>query len=160
MWGFHFTGIVTIAPACDTWTMSWTTCCRNAAILNLQTPDLFGSYIQATLNSTTAPCNSSPSFTSQPIPYVCVNQLVNYNYGVVETDGDSLHYSLINAMDAGAVNLTYVAGYSAALPIPGITINPATGALSFTPTMLGNFVVVVLVQEYDSNGNLIGTVMR
>ena len=38
MWGFHFTGTVTLAPACDTWTMSWTTCCRNAAILNLQTP--------------------------------------------------------------------------------------------------------------------------
>lgn len=160
MWGFHFTGTVTLAPACDTWTMSWTTCCRNAAILNLQTPDVFGSYIQATLNSVTAPCNSSPSFTSQPIPYVCVNQQVNYNYGVVETDGDSMYYSLINAMDANAVNLAYVAGYSASSPIPGITINPITGVLTFTPTMLGNFVVVVLVQEYDSNGNLIGTVMR
>ena len=160
MWGFHFTGTVTLAPACDTWTMSWTTCCRNAAILNLQTPDLFGSYIEATLNSVTAPCNNSPSFTSQPIPYVCVNQQVNYNYGVVETDGDSLYYSLINAMDANAVNLAYVVGYSATSPIPGITVNPITGVLSFTPTMLGNFVVVVLVQEYDSNGNLIGTVMR
>lgn len=160
MWVFHFTGTVTLSPACDTWTMSWTTCCRNAAILNLQSPDLYGSYIQATLNSVTDPCNNSPSFTSQPIPYVCANQLVNYNYGVVETDGDSLYYSLINAMDAGAVNLVYTAGYSATSPIPGITIDPTTGVLSFTPTMLGNFVVVVLVQEYNNNGELIGTVMR
>lgn len=157
---FHFTGPVTLSPACDTWTMSWNTCCRNAAILNLQSPDLFGSYIEATLNSTTAPCNNSPSFTSQPIPYVCINQLVNYNYGVIETDGDSLYYSLVNAMDAGAVNLTYVSGYSSTSPIPGISVNPVTGVLSFTPTMLGNFVVVVMVKEYDSNGNLIGTVMR
>lgn len=160
MWVFSFTGTVTLAPPCDTWTMSWTTCCRNAAILNLVTPSSFGSYIEATLNSATAPCNNSPAFTAQPIPYVCQGQLVNYSYGVVETDGDSLYYSFIGAMDAGGTPLTYSAGYSATAPIPGITINPTTGMLTFTPTTLGNFVVVVRVQEYDSNGNLIGTVMR
>jgi gliding motility-associated-like protein len=160
MWVFNFTGIVTLAPPCDTWTMSWTVCCRNNAILNLVTPASFGSYIEATLNSATAPCNNSPAFTAQPIPYVCQNQLVNYSYGVVETDGDSLYYSLIGAMDAGGTLLAYSPGYSATSPIPGIVIDPATGMLTFTPTTLGNYVVVVLVQEYDSNGNLIGTVMR
>ncbi|MCW3103558.1 MAG: gliding motility-related protein [Bacteroidetes bacterium] len=160
MWVFSFTGTVTLAPPCDTWTMSWTTCCRNAAILNLVTPSSFGSYIEATLHSGTAPCNNSPAFTAQPIPYVCQGQLVNYSYGVVETDGDSLYYSFIGAMDAGGTPLAYSPGYSATSPIPGITINPTTGMLTFTPTTLGNFVVVVLVQEYDSNGNLIGTVMR
>ncbi len=160
MWVFHFTGTVTLTPPCDTWTMSWTTCCRNAAILNLTSADSYGSYIEATLNSVTDSCNNSPSFTSQPIPYVCANQLVSYNYGIVETDGDSLYYSLINAMDAGATLLAYTSGYSASLPIPGIAINQNTGLLTFTPTTLGNFVVVILVQEYDGNGNLIGTVMR
>ncbi len=160
MWVFHFTGIVTLSPQCDTWTMSWTTCCRNAAILNITGADNFGSYIQATLNSITDSCNNSPSFTSQPIPYVCANQQVVYNYGIVETDGDSLYYSLIDAMDAGGVILTYAPGYSAAAPIPGITIDQTTGLLTFTPTTLGNFVVVILVQEYDNSGNLIGTVMR
>lgn len=160
MWVFSFTGTVTLAPPCDTWNMSWTVCCRNNAILNLVTPSSFGSYIEATLNSATAPCNNSPAFTAQPIPYVCINQLVNYSYGVVETDGDSLYYSLVGAMDAGGTTLAYSGGYSATSPIPGITVDPNTGALTFTPTTLGNFVVVVLVQEYDSNGNLIGTVMR
>ncbi|MFY9309013.1 MAG: gliding motility-associated C-terminal domain-containing protein [Bacteroidia bacterium] len=160
MWVFYYTGVVTLAPPCDTWTMSWNTCCRNAAILNLDSPDSQGSYIEATLNSATAACNNSPSFTSQPIPYVCANQAVNYNYGIVETDGDSLHYSLVNAMDVGPINLTYSSGYSATSPIPGITVNPTTGVLSFTPTAIGNFVVVVLVEEFDDNGMLIGTVMR
>ena len=160
MWVFHFTGTVTLTAPCDTWKMSWTTCCRNAAILNLVTPSSFGSYIEATLNSVTSTCNNSPTFTSQPIPYVCSGQLVNYNYGVVETDGDSLYYSLINAMDAGATFLAYTAGYSATSPIPGIVIDPTTGQLTFTPVTLGSFVVVVLVKEYDSSGNLIGTVMR
>lgn len=160
MWVFNFTGIVTLAPPCNTWNLSWTTCCRNGAIVNLVTPASFGSYINATINSATDSCNNSPYFTSQPIPYVCQGQLVNYNYGVVEADGDSLYFSLINAMDAGGTFLTYSAGYSATSPIPGIVIDPNTGQLTFTPMTLGNFVVVVLVQEYDAAGNLIGTVMR
>ncbi|MBL0327974.1 MAG: gliding motility-associated C-terminal domain-containing protein [Bacteroidetes bacterium] len=160
MWLFNFTGVVTLAPPCDTWTMSWEVCCRNGAIVNLVTPASLGSYIEATINSATDSCNNSPYFTSQPIPYVCQGQLVNYNYGVVEADGDSLHFSLINAMGAGGTLLTYTAGYSATSPIPGITIDPLTGQLTFTPMTLGNFVVVVLVEEFDAAGNLIGTVMR
>jgi gliding motility-associated-like protein len=160
MWVFHFTGTVTLAPPCDTWNMSWTTCCRNGAILNLVTPSSQSSYIEATLHSVTSLCNNSPYFTSQPIPYVCQGQLVNYNYGVVETDGDSLSFSLINAMGTGATLLAYSAGYSATSPIPGIVIDPITGQLTFTPLTIGSFVVVVLVKEYDSSGNLIGTVMR
>ncbi|MCC6838395.1 MAG: gliding motility-associated C-terminal domain-containing protein, partial [Bacteroidia bacterium] len=74
MWVFNYSGIVTLAPPCDTWTMSWQTCCRNNAVTNV-TPN--NSYIEATLNSGTAACNSSPSFTAQPIPYVCANQPVS-----------------------------------------------------------------------------------
>jgi gliding motility-associated-like protein len=159
MWVFHYTGTVTLAP-CNSWTMSWEVCCRNNAVLNITNASSFGSYIEASLNNASFSCDNSPSFTAQPIPYVCQGQVVNYSYGVTEADGDSLYYSLINAMDAGGTLLTYAAGYSATSPIPGITINPFTGMLTFTPSTLGNFVVVVLVEEYDSNGNLIGTVMR
>lgn len=159
MWIFSYTGIVTLAPPCDTWTMSWSTCCRNLAITNLSSASS-NYYIEATLNSATATCNSSPAFTAQPIPYVCVGQAVNYSYGVVETDGDSLYYSLISAMDGAGINSTYNAGYSGTSPIPGIVINPNTGLVTFTSGSLGNYVVVILVQEYDSAGNLIGTVMR
>lgn len=159
MWIFSYTGVVTLSPACDTWTMSWTTCCRNLAITNVSSASS-NYYIEATLNSATAPCNNSPSFTAQPIPYVCSGQPVNYSYGVVETDGDSLYYSLIPAMDGAGTPSSYNPSYSGTSPIPGIVIDPHTGLVSFTPTTLGNFVVVILVQEYDSNGHLVGTVMR
>lgn len=157
MWLFSYTGIVTLAPPCDTWTMSWSTCCRNSAITNVTS---FNYYIEATLNSATAACNSSPQFTAQPIPYVCLGQVVNYSYGVIEADGDSLYYSLTPALDAAGVPVTYAAGYSGTSPIPGITIDPITGLVTFTPGLLGNFVVAILVQEYDSAGNLVGSVMR
>ncbi len=160
MWVFNYTGTVTLSPTCNTWTMSWTTCCRNNAILNLTNPGSLDSYLEATMNSATDSCNNSPSFTAQPIPYVCINQQVNYSYGVVETDGDSLYYSLVNALGAGGTLLAYNPGYTAGSPIPGIAVDPLTGQLTFTPTTLGNFVVVVMVQEYDSNGNLLGTTMR
>jgi len=157
MWIFNYTGVVTLSPACDTWTMSWQTCCRNNAVTNV-TPN--NSYVEATLNSATAPCNSSPSFTAQPIPYVCANQPVSYSYGVIETDGDSLYYSITPALENSGLPCTYIAPYSGTSPIPGIFIDPNTGLLTFTPTTIGNFVVAVLVQEYDSNGNLVGSVMR
>lgn len=159
MWVFSYVDTVTLPP-CDTWTMSWSTCCRNGAIVNLSSPDSQDSYLEATLNSATDSCNSSPVFTSQPIPYVCINQPVNYNYGVVESDGDSLHYSLIAAMNGSGNNLNYTNGYSSSSPISGISIDPNTGLLTFTPTTIGNFVVVILVEEFDSQGNLIGSVMR
>lgn len=152
-----YSGVVTLSPACDTWTMSYSTCCRNTAIDNVSGANY---YIEATLNSTTAPCNSSPYFTAQPIPYVCTGQPVNYSYGVVEPDGDSLYYSLIDALDAAGVSSTYYPGYSGTSPLPGTTINSSTGLLSFTPTAIGNYVFVILVQEYDASGNLVGTVMR
>ncbi|MCX6294591.1 MAG: hypothetical protein NTX97_00765, partial [Bacteroidetes bacterium] len=157
MWLFSYTGVVTLAPPCDTWTMSWSTCCRNSAIINVTS---FNIYIEATLNSATAACNSSPQFTAQPIPYVCLGQVVNYSYGVIEADGDSLYYSLTPALDAAGIPSTYAAGYSGTSPIPGMTIDPVTGLVTFTPGLLGNFVVTILVQEYDAAGNLVGSVMR
>lgn len=158
MWVFYFTGIDTLTP-CDTWTMSWSTCCRNTAIINLDAASSSSSYIEATLNSATSACNNSPYFTTETIPFVCVNQPVNYNYGVVETDGDSLYYSLISAMTAGGGPLIYASGYSATSPLPGITINSSTGQLNFTPVTLGNFVVVIKVQEYNSSGNFVGSII-
>ena len=159
MLGFYFTDTITLIP-CNTWVLNYSKCCRNAAIINLQSPQSYGIHVEAILNSATVVCNSSPVFTAAPVPYVCVTQSLNYNFGVTETDGDSLHYSLVNATAAGSTNLVYASGYSASLPISGILLDPASGQLSFTSTTIGSFVVVVLVREYDSNGNLIGKVMR
>jgi hypothetical protein len=156
---YHYSGDVVISPPCDTWIISWTSCCRNNAVTNLQL-STNSIYLEATLNSVTSTCNSSPSFTAQPIPYVCANQLVNYNFGATDPDGDSLYYSFVNAMATGPTAISYVSGYSATMPVPGIVLDPVTGQLTFTPTTIGNFVVVVLVKEYDSNGNFVGSIKR
>lgn len=156
---YTYTAIITLPP-CDFWTMSWSTCCRNAANDNLVAPDTQSSWFQATLNNEDYPTDNSPVFNNVPIPYVCLNQPVNYSFGVSEADGDSLGYSLISAMDVGGTPLAYVPPYSASDPITGITLDPITGLMQFTPTVQGIFTVVVLVTQYDEDGNVIGTVMR
>ena len=55
---------------------------------------------------------------------------------------------------------TYVTPYTATSPIPGITIDQATGQLSFNGSIPGNYVVVILIEEFDCNGSLIGSMMH
>jgi gliding motility-associated-like protein len=155
---FTYQATVDLSPACDTWTLSWDDCCRNDAA-NVPGSNAEALFIKATMNSVTAPQNNSPVFTSQPIPYVCTNQPVNYNYGVIESDGDSMSFQFISGYNVGG-NLTYGGGFSGSVPIPGITINPLNGNISFTPTTQGNFIVVVQVSEYDDQGHLMSTTMR
>jgi gliding motility-associated-like protein len=158
VWMHQWTQIVTLPAGCDNWTFSYSSCCRNTSN-NLSAQDSY--YFEATLYNNTAPCNSSAQIASQPIPYVCVNQVVNFNMAAYDPDGNTLVYSFIPAMTTGpATSVTYNGGFSATVPIPGITIDPATGQVTFTPTVTGNYVVAVLIQEYDANGNLVGTIVQ
>lgn len=142
---------------CDGWTISWEECCRNSALNVSGNP---GMTIEARLNSATAPCNNSPVFTQDVIPYVCVGQPVTYNLGVTEPDGHSLVYRLIDARDETGASVTYTGGYSGQEPFSGMALDSLTGQLTFTPTLLGNIITAVRVEEYDQDGELTGSVMR
>ncbi len=157
IWMHQWQTTVTLPGPCDSWTFAYSSCCRNTSTNVNGQP---GYYWETTLNDVDAPCNNSPFITAQPIPYVCVNQPVNYNLSVVEPDGHLLSFSLIGAQSAAGTVVTYNGGYSAAAPIPGITIDPLTGQINFTPTLVGNYFVAVLIEEYDANGNLVGSVIH
>ena len=118
---FIYTGTVTL-PQCDSWTISWTKNWRNGAIANLMQPGNKNVYIEAKLNNLIAPCDDSPQFTNTAIPYVCAGYPISYSYGAYDPAGDSLTYTFISAMNTGAVNLPYVAGFSGTEPITGITL--------------------------------------
>ena len=158
---YEYTGIVLLSPACNTWTMNWSSCCRNTTVNLTGQP---GTYIEATMNSSTANCNNSPVFNGIPIPYVCLNQQVNYNVVASEPDGDSLVYSFTDPKGLVTTIPTIVpfaTGFNSNNPIPGIAINTSNGQITFTPTIAGNYVVAVKIEEYDySTGLLKGTVIR
>ena len=149
---------ITLPGTCNSWTFAFEDCCRNSS--NNLTGTGNDYYWESVLNSNTAPDNSSPVITSQPIPYYCINQPVIYNFGVYEPDGDSLYYSLINAMTGPTTTAPYQGGFSGAVPIPGINIDPNTGEITFTPNATGNYVVAVLIEEFDAAGNLVGSIIQ
>jgi gliding motility-associated-like protein len=156
---YIYTGTVSLPP-CDAWTISWTEPWRNGAIANLVDPGNKDVYIQAVLNNAAGPCNDSPHFTNTAIPYVCASYPITYSYGAIDPEGDSLTYTFISAMNDGAVILPYVAGFSGAQPITGITLDPHTGEVNFTLNSIGNWVVVVRVDQYDASGTWVGSIMR
>ena len=155
-----YTGVITL-PRCDFIIFSWTLCCRNGAIDNIfadvNETDI---YIQTTMYSQSFSCDNSPVFNSTPIPYLCVGYPASYGFGTTESDGNELVYTFIEALEAPGLPCVYLGGYTYTQPIPGMVLDPLTGQLTFTPPTIGNFVVTVLVSQYDAEGTLIGEVMR
>ncbi|MBK8498837.1 MAG: hypothetical protein IPL52_08470 [Flavobacteriales bacterium] len=157
IWHYQFQTTLVLSP-CNDWTISWNICCRNTTNNVQLTP---GMYVEATLNNLGGICDDSPQFGQQSIPYTCVNEPVSYNPLVTDPDGNALLFSLISARFASPLPtpVLYTGGYSGAAPIPGIAFNTNTGQMDFTPTLIGNYVVVVQVTSYNSLGQPIGTVM-
>ncbi|MEZ5016206.1 MAG: gliding motility-associated C-terminal domain-containing protein [Flavipsychrobacter sp.] len=147
-WRFRFTGA-----------MGSTSAGRSNGITNIANGTTMN--LEATLNNTSV-VNSSPTYTTIPTPFFCINKFVNYNNGAIDANGDSLVYSLVAGLNnSGTVN--YNTGYSATSPLAVATgsfsFNTATGQLAFLPNLLQKSLVVIRVDEYR-NGVLIGTSMR
>ncbi|MBP6658062.1 MAG: gliding motility-associated C-terminal domain-containing protein [Bacteroidia bacterium] len=167
---YIYSQIVNLPAQCNDWIIGWEYCCRNCDITTMfqPTPCVPGSnpglYIETTLNNLTVTCNSSPVFSNIPIAFVCVGQPFTYNHGVIDPNGDSLVYSLVDPLTSDTTHspIPYLPGFSATNPITsstGVTIDPVTGDITFTPTQTEVGVLSVLVQEYR-NGVLIGSVIR
>lgn len=144
---------------CDAWTISWNICCRPGTINVQGSPGL---YLEARLNNMGGLCNNSPYLTAPDLPLVCVGQPVQYDPGVVEVDGHTLVHRFIEARFGTPAPLAVIYNfpYFGLEPFTGMTIDPTTGRINFTPTVQGYIVVAFQVDEFNANGMLIGTVMR
>ncbi|HZF99369.1 MAG TPA: GEVED domain-containing protein, partial [Chitinophagales bacterium] len=161
---YVYKGIVTLPAQCNDWIIYYEDCCRNIAITNIGTPDSYGWRVEATIDNTGGLVNSSPSFTSLPVPYVCADQPYFYNHGGFDLDGDSLVYNLISPMDwLSAAPIPYLAPFSTTYPLSTasgtVGFDPTSGQVSFTATGTQVTVVVVRVDEYR-DGELVGSSMR
>lgn len=167
---YKYEAIIDLPLTCATWKFQTTDCCRNGAINNIPNPGSVSLSIEAYVNQGNDPlsgvpyCNNSVSFTQLPVPFVCANNLTNYNHGAVDGDGDSLVYSLINPLGDNYQPIGFNAGYSASQPVRtspanGFQFNPNTGQMTFTPGFVEADVLAVKVDEYR-NGVLIGSTIR
>jgi len=159
---YIYQGTATLAP-CNSWTLSYGSCCRNTSTtINGQ-----GSwFVSAMLNNLAAPGNSSPTFSNIPIVITNNNELLNYNHGAIETDGDSLVYSFYTPKTSATTSVIYNTPYDSAnflsSSIP-ISINPTTGQISLKPNLSLVSITGVKVDEWRKiNGvpTKIGTVFR
>lgn len=152
--------VIVVIPQCPDWTVSWSNCCRNPAITNLANPGGASSYIQTTFNNQAFPCNSSPAFTTLPVPYICANTPINYNHGTIDQDGDSLVYRPIDPLNGPGVPIAHVPPFSAANPLTGTyTIDSTNGQIFINASANQVVTIAIEVSEYR-NGVLIGRVMR
>ena len=147
------------------WNFSWSLCCRNNAVTSLNNPGNRDLYLDAQLNNTAGLCNNSPTFTNSPTAFYCLGEPISYNPGAVDVDGDSLVYALIGARTTNGANIPYNTNYSAQQPIRNtgganaVTLNPQTGTMTVTPSVLQVAVVTYQVKEYR-NGVFMGSVSR
>jgi len=157
-----YEGVITLPANCPDWTFTYSECCRNAAITNLNIPDTYGATFSATLDNLTYPANSSVRFSSDPVPFLYTGSLNQVNNGAFDFDGDSIVVSLVNPItDAGTpapynAPRTYLDPVSAVSPM---SFDQSTGDFYVTPTNAEVDVIGYNVQEYRG-GVLIGSVTR
>ncbi len=172
-------------PATD-WQFTYNTCCRNAAVLNLN-PNQGSFGLIARLNNIAKPTNSSIRFLAEPIPYICDTFQQTYQNQPYDPDGDSIYvvavpaiqtvdcqtgvptnfnYFTINPPQAVPAFVTSAQKPFPILPATNYVVNPATGAATFNPAAIPaggklSYVLAFEAQEYDKlTGIKIGTVER
>ena len=152
-------------------------CCRNSTISNIV--NMFGTGMSIVIDITEKAlleCNSSPQFTTKPPVFLCVNEPFEFDQSVIETDGDSLVYSLCTPLDGASFDKPIPQPplpppynpiqwqnppYSLTNLLGGVPleIDPITGVLTATPNVQGLFLVGICIQEFR-DGELISETIR
>jgi gliding motility-associated-like protein len=150
---------ITLPVACTDWKVSYSLCCRNGLIANLQNPGSVSLYIESGINNVAKYNNSSPRFLINPIPYLCENQPGIFLNGPIDPNNDSMVTTNVVPLDGAncgpGTPITYETTpvtYSLANPLNSstpYTVNPNTGTATFTPTLSGKYVIAFQCEEFD-----------
>ncbi len=148
-------------PPCNTWKISHSSAGRRPLTT---VSSAFAYSVSAELNNLDAPGNSTPVFSNKPILVAIKDQLLTYNNGAIDPDGDSLAYSFYNPKSHVNSPIVYTSPYSynnfISSSVP-ITINPNTGQITLKPNLVSSTVSGVRVEEWRKiNGTptLIGAI--
>ncbi len=162
---YVYTGTVVLPKACEDWVFSYILeegARRSQDITNLEGLDIYQLYIEAKVNNTNGLCNNAPTFNNLPVSYYC-NQFSVLGNSAIETDGDSIAYSLVQPLSSAGTPIPYVSGMGLSEENPFLAssfdFDTQTGTIEFLPDGEQRPVVAVLVEEYR-NGEFVGSVMR
>jgi PKD repeat protein len=150
-------------------------CCRNASLLNIQTPGSAAATFYTHIpDNNVVTTNSSPHWNQPLQSFLCQGNSLSIDQSASDVDGDSLYYQFYTPYDTGAVTFTggvfntaalkWVTGYSATNPlvpnVPNSLKISSTGIITGSPPpTIGNFVIGVRCQEWR-NGIKLGEILR
>lgn len=160
-------------------------CCRNPTISNLFFPDETGAAFTITISPLAQQsCNSSPEFNGFPPVVLCANEPVSFDHSASDAENDQIVYEFCTPLASGGQQNTnncqgvipnpanclppfktvnfLLPGFSFSKPMGGnpiVSIHAATGVISGTPQITGQFVVGVCIKEYR-NGVLLTSTQR
>ncbi len=135
---------------CSSWNFSTSYCCRPMSN-NVQSSSS-GIFVDADFDISNH--NSSPRLSNSFFHLLNSADTLVLDYSAIDVDGDSLTYAFDGLKTSSSSNASYNPGYSASNPIPGMSINAATGMVTYqnaSPISIGNYFFGIRVNEYDRN---------
>jgi gliding motility-associated-like protein len=157
---------VTLPMSCINWKFSVQMTPR------MQTNNLVNgnTHIEVMFNNKDFQGNSSPFYSVRPVPNICLNKPYAFNNGATDDNKDSLSTEVINPLTGANCLVSQANSFKSGSPsysIPGnplqtgnsFSIDPASGNMTYTPTLTGPSAIMVRTREYR-NGVLIGSITR
>jgi hypothetical protein len=153
---YEYSAIYTFAPG--NYTISYSMCCRNAAILNMTNPGAESLFLLSELTVYPSAANSTPVFLNPPVTLAQKNALYIYNPLPFDADGDSIVWSLDTPMTQGGYIVT---GYTIPTAVASnpFSLNSANGEITWMPDSNGHWEVSFLIEEFR-NGVKTGEIRR
>lgn len=185
---YEFDRTLPVSAAGESYFVVYQRCCRNESISNLVNPGSIGAtYMVELTHDAQVLNNNSPVFKNFPPIIICNNFPLDFDHSAVDAEGDLLLYSFCSPFAGGGPitqgpdftscdgakptpscpppfdNVPFIVPtYTPEAPMggnPKVSINQLSGLITGTPTLIGQFVVAVCVQEFR-NGQLLSTIKR
>lgn len=180
---YTFTVDLPLSP--QAYTITYQRCCRNPTISNIIDPNEVGATYFITITPEAQQvCNSSPVFDNFPPIVLCANEYFELPMAATDAEGDRLVYYLCSPVegggrDSGSTLTTYddispdpdapppynpvlfrAPDFTAQRPLgldANFIYNDSTGLLSGEPTLQGQFVVGICIDEFRGDTLLSST---
>lgn len=146
-------------PGPGDYTISITDPNRNAGVDNMLNSEAVPFYLKTLLRifPIGGIFNNSPVLLNDPIDDACLGQTFVHNVGAVDSDGDSLAYSISESF---GLQGTVAPGYTFPPTSSQLFVDPISGDLVWrNPSQTGTYNIAIQVSEYR-NGVLVGQVLR
>ncbi len=89
-------------PSNESYHITYQRCCRNATVVNIQTPGDVGATFTVELTpASQLVCNDSPTFETLPPIVICAGVELEYDHSAVDEEGDQLIYELCEPLIGG-----------------------------------------------------------